>query len=228
VSVARLGEVANVGESGYVSYEMWVRDLETRVSGIVGASGCFAAIRKAVHAEFIPVSMSRDFAAPLVAKEQGLRSVSVNEAICYVPRAPSLKREYRRKVRTMARGLRTLFYKRRLMNPLRYGLFAWMLISHKLMRWLVPWLLVAALIAVVAVSVSEPWGIVLLGMLAVPSVLALIGWLWPAGRPLSKIVAVATYGVAGTVAAIHGWFGALRADTTATWEPTARSPVDTP
>ncbi len=228
VSVGRLGEVANVGESGYVGYEMWVRHLETRVSGIVGASGCFSAIRKDVHAEFISESMSRDFAAPLVAKERGLRSVSVNEAICYVPRAPSLKREYRRKVRTMARGLRTLFYKRHLMNPFRYGVFAWMLFSHKLMRWLVPWLLVVAVLAVVVVSVSEPWGIALLGLLAVPSLLAMVGWLWPAGRPLSRVVAIAAYGVAGTIAAIHWWFGALRADSTATWEPTARSPIDTP
>ncbi len=39
VSVARVGAEANAGESTYVGYEMWVRDLETRVSGIVGASG---------------------------------------------------------------------------------------------------------------------------------------------------------------------------------------------
>src|SRR5439155_25391253 len=38
VSVARVGAEANAGESTYVGYEMWVRDLETRVSGIVGAS----------------------------------------------------------------------------------------------------------------------------------------------------------------------------------------------
>src|SRR5690606_41489077 len=54
-----------------------------------------------------------------------------------VPRTVSLQREYRRKVRTMARGLETLWFKRHLLNPLRHGRFAWMLWSHKLIRWLV-------------------------------------------------------------------------------------------
>ena len=65
-------------------------------------------------------------------------SISVHEAVCFVSRTPSLRDEYRRKVRTMTRGLETLFYKRQLLNPFRYGWFAWMLFSHKLCRWLVP------------------------------------------------------------------------------------------
>jgi hypothetical protein len=73
----------------------------------------------------------------------------VDEAICFVPRTASLEREYGRKVRTMARGLATLNYKRSLLNPFRYGLFAWMLWSHKLARWLVP---LSAPIAVLALA----------------------------------------------------------------------------
>jgi cellulose synthase/poly-beta-1,6-N-acetylglucosamine synthase-like glycosyltransferase len=48
-----VGDVDNAGtrpESGYVGYEMWIRDLETRVGSIVGASGCFYAIRRGIHA----------------------------------------------------------------------------------------------------------------------------------------------------------------------------------
>ena len=41
VSVGSDEDIANAGESGYVGYEMKIRDLETKVSGIVGASGCF-------------------------------------------------------------------------------------------------------------------------------------------------------------------------------------------
>jgi cellulose synthase/poly-beta-1,6-N-acetylglucosamine synthase-like glycosyltransferase len=39
VSVARIDAHANHAESWYVGYDMWVRDLETRVYGIVGAAG---------------------------------------------------------------------------------------------------------------------------------------------------------------------------------------------
>ena len=34
-----------------------------------------------------------------------------------------------------------------LLNPLRYHLFAWQLFSHKLCRWLVPFAMIAALVA---------------------------------------------------------------------------------
>src|SRR5437879_13251472 len=139
---------------------MGVRDLETGLrggggggGGIVGASGCLYAIRAGLHREFVPENLSRDFAAALIARRHGLRAVSVPEAVCFVPRGASLRQEYRRKVRTMARGLRTLWALRALLNPLRYGLFAWMLWSHKLCRWLVPW---AALVALGAVGPLAP------------------------------------------------------------------------
>ena len=46
VSVAVADQEDNAAESGYVGYEMGLRDLETRVGTIVGASGCFYAIRR--------------------------------------------------------------------------------------------------------------------------------------------------------------------------------------
>lgn len=40
ISVAAVGATAHGGEAAYVGYEMWLRDLETDVEGIVGSSGC--------------------------------------------------------------------------------------------------------------------------------------------------------------------------------------------
>src|SRR2546423_9849367 len=113
---------------------MWVRDLEPQVSGIVGASGCLYAIRRDLHMRSLPEHLSRDFGAALVAREHGYRAVSVPAAICYVPRSTSLRRVYHRKVRTMAPGIRTLWYKRTLLNPWRHGLFACMRCCNKLCR----------------------------------------------------------------------------------------------
>ena len=137
LSVGDLNVVATSDESRYVGYEMWLRSLETSCGSIVGASGCFYAIRRELHQNLFPEALSRDFASALVAREHGLRAVSVDEALCLVPRSVSLPREFHRKVRTMARGLETLWFKRQLLNPFRYGSFAWMLASHKLCRWLV-------------------------------------------------------------------------------------------
>ncbi len=135
VSTGGLRSAGNQGESGYVGYEMWIRSLETRIGTIIGASGCFFAIRRELYDGAFPEALSRDFASCLIAHERGYRSVSVNSARALVPRATSLRTEYRRKVRTMARA-GTLHYKRHLLNPLRHGGFSLMLFSHKLCRWL--------------------------------------------------------------------------------------------
>src|SRR5207248_2037587 len=86
VSVARAEGHANHGESWYVGYDMWVRLLETRLAGIPGAAGCFHAVRAPIHLRVLPEDISRDFAAALLAREQGLRTVSVEGAVCTVPR----------------------------------------------------------------------------------------------------------------------------------------------
>jgi glycosyltransferase involved in cell wall biosynthesis len=225
VSVARVAAAANAGESAYVGYEMRVRELETRLGGIVGASGCLYAIRADLHRHPIPDDLSRDFAAALTACAHGYRAVSVPDAICFVPRATSLRQEYRRKVRTMARGLRTLWYMRWLLNPARSGLFAWKLFSHKLCRWLVPWAGVVGLgvVAWAALVPGVAWARVAgAGALGV-ALCAAVGWLWPVARSMPRLLALPAYAVGGAVAALHAWLLALGGVRTAVWEPTRRA-----
>ncbi len=221
-SVAQMERDLNIGESGYVGYEMWVRSLETRVDSIVGASGCFYAIRRPLHMTLFPAALSRDFACALIAREAGFRSVSVNEAVCYVPRIRSLRLEYRRKVRTLTRGLETLWYKRPLLNPRRYGLFAWMLLSHKLIRWLAPWGLVLAAAGWLLSSVALGSAL-LAAPLVLVLLLALAGWYWPEDRHAPRIVSVPAYLVSGIVAAIDAWRRAVKGELNPVWEPTRRA-----
>lgn len=221
VSVGESG-AANTGESSYVGYEMYVRDLETRVDGIVGASGCYYAIRQGLLAADLPPSLSRDFAAPLLAREAGYRSVSVPAARCAVPRVGSLGSEYRRKVRTIARGLRTLHHKRALLNPFRYGLFAWMLFSHKMCRWLVPWAGAIGLVAVALLAVHEPWARWALGAAALAAVLALLGVRVRTGWQAARVLELLVFFLAGNVAVLHAWIRALKGEADPSWEPTRR------
>ncbi|HEX9394716.1 MAG TPA: glycosyltransferase [Gemmatimonadales bacterium] len=223
VSVAVNETEANRAEAGYVGFEMWIRDLETRLGGIVGASGCLYAIRAELHREAVGPGLSRDFAAALRARARGYRAVSVPEAVCVVPRAPGLHQEYRRKVRTVARGLATLLVYRRLLNPLRYGVFAWMLASHKLSRWLAPVAAVAAAAALAWRAGAEPWARALLAAGVIVCVLALVGWMWRARRRLPQVLAVVTWGVAANMAVLYAWLRLLAGRRDAVWEPTRRA-----
>ena len=222
VSVGRVDQEGNRGESGYVGYEMWLRSLETRVGSIVGASGCFYAIRRSLVNPIFPEALSRDFASPLRAKEFGYRTVSVDEAVCYVPRTTSLRAEFRRKIRTMARGLETLWYTRSLLNPRRYGLFAWMLLSHKLCRWLVHLTLPLAL---AGLAILAPEFVLAEILLIVGVVVAAVGAFALAAsetRRLPLPLAIAGFIVAVNVAALAAWWKALKGERNPIWEPTRR------
>jgi cellulose synthase/poly-beta-1,6-N-acetylglucosamine synthase-like glycosyltransferase len=227
VSVAHVEDDANRGESGYVGYEMWIRQLETRLSGIVGASGCFYAIRTPLQRLALPEHVSRDFAAAIVAREHGYRSVSVDEATCLVPRTVSLRKEYRRKVRTMTRGMETLWFKRHLLNPLRFGAFAWMLFSHKVCRWLVPWLLPLALVGLAMLAPQSTLAFVLLALAVTGLAMGVTGWALAERTSLPRLLSVPAFALASNVAAIHAGLRAMHGDANALWEPTRREVIAT-
>ncbi len=222
ISTAGAKETADSGEGSYVGYEMWVRRLETRVYGITGVSGSFFANRRGLYPTLVPVALSSDFASALIARRKGLRAVSVDQAICNVPRNPSLRREYRRKVRTMTRGLETLWYNRDLLNPFKYGLFAWMLWSHKLLRWLALPALALALIGWLLLDLDQHSLVMAAPVVAVAAI-ALAGWYWPEGRKLPRVVAFTTYLVSGTIATFVAWYRALQGELNPVWEPTRRT-----
>ncbi len=222
VSVGNIADDANDGESGYVGYEMNVRSLETRVGSIVGASGCFYAIRLEIHERLVPAALSRDFASALTAREQGLRAVSVDDALCLVPRTPSLRREYHRKIRTMARGLETLWFKRHLLNPVRYGRFAWMLWSHKLVRWLV---FLTAPLAPLGLALLSPHSLLAFSLLigiGLGTALGTVALFAPEGTRLPRLVSTCGFVLASHVAGFIAWTKALRGELNPIWEPTRR------
>ena len=212
---------AIVAESGYVGYEMWLRDLETRAGSIVGASGCFYGIRRDIRSEALPPGLSWDFASTLVAKEQGYRSVSVPDATCFVPRAADVRVELRRKSRTMARGVSTLFHFASLMNPFRYGGFAIMLISHKLLRWL-PFLIApAAITALGFLAFQSEVAAIAFTIFAVGVLVGTSTILFPRVSSF-RPAAFAGFAVTAAAAGFLAWFDAIRGAHMVTWDPTTR------
>lgn len=163
------------GEGAYVRYEMALRRLESRVRGVVGLSGSFFAARREVCDQWDTKSPS-DFNTAVSCARKGLVAIS-SPHVLGLYKDVAGRQEYGRKVRTVLRGITALARNRDVLNPFRYGLFAFQLFSHKLMRWAVPWLLIAVavlslvlwptsvLARVVAVGQAGFYGLVLLGTL---------------------------------------------------------------
>lgn len=223
VSVTR--ETGNTTEAGYVGYEMRIRALETLTGGIVGASGSGYAIRQDLHRLPVRAELSRDFSAALTARMHDYIAVSVDDAICYVPRTTSLKAEYRRKVRTIARGMETLLHNSDLLDITRYGLFAWKLISHKVCRWVVPPAAVLGALGLALLAPSQPIAGIVLAVGLAGCLVASCGALWPASRPMPRLLSVVTFAAAANLAVIHAVFRVLHGHEDHVWEPTRRGPT---
>jgi glycosyltransferase involved in cell wall biosynthesis len=132
------------GEGVYVRYEMSLRSLESRVCSLIGVSGSFFAVRKELCNTWF-ADMSSDFFVPIVSYMNGKRAILDSEAIGEYELVKNPEREFHRKVRTVVHGLAVLIRLASVMNPFRYGLFSFQMISHKLLRWLVPFLLILML-----------------------------------------------------------------------------------
>ncbi len=215
----------NRGESGYVGYEMWVRDLETRLGGIVGASGCCYAARAQIQRTVLRDDLARDFASALIARRLGLRAVSVNEATAVVPRTPSLRAETTRKARTMAQGLETLRYGASLMNPFRHGAFAFALASHKLARWLVYLALPFAVIGIAWLALSSRVALALFVAMVAGIAMGIAAMRWPAERRVPLPFALAGFALASTLGGLRAWMLAMRRKRLPMWEPTRRAAI---
>lgn len=134
------------GEGAYVRYEMFLRRLETRVNTLVGLSGSFFAARKEICQSWAG-DLQSDFNTLLNTIRAGLRGILDEESIGYYKNITDEKKEYERKVRTVLRGISVFMKSVPLLNPVKYGLFAWQLFSHKLCRWLVPFAMIFAFLS---------------------------------------------------------------------------------
>jgi hypothetical protein len=208
------------GEDLYVGFEMRVRRAESLAGSLVGVSGCFFAARRELCERFVP-DVPSDLGTALLAIGQRLRAVAADDARCRYESTPSTEREFQRKKRTALRGLRGLLAYRAALwrgRPLQI----WQVLSHKVLRFLIPlWAAAAAACLAVAARTGATWALLLL-LAAVPLVaLALLSVRWPAlrgSRPLRALGFLVL-----TVAAVGAaWFGLFRQRRDALWAPTRR------
>jgi cellulose synthase/poly-beta-1,6-N-acetylglucosamine synthase-like glycosyltransferase len=135
-----------VGTIAFWNYETFIKLMQTRISTITGCSGCIYAVRRSAYTPLPPEVIS-DLVQPLWAIQKGYRVVFEDRALAREETTRSAGQEFSMRVRVVTRGMRGILSVPNLLNPLKYGWVSFQLLSHKVLRWLVPLFLILLLIA---------------------------------------------------------------------------------
>ena len=206
------------GEGFYVRYEMWLRRLESKVNSVVGLSGSFFAARKELCKDFSG-DVQSDFRTLLNSMKLGLRGVSDPKAIGSYLNIADESREFERKVRTVLRGLSVFFKHLEFLNFFQYGLFSYQFFCHKLLRWLVPFFLVVALVSNVILAFMSGFFLFLLVGQFVFYGIGVYGWFT---QSLSGVLKIPMFFMVVNTAILVAWWKYLAGNRVVFWEPSAR------
>ena len=137
----------------YWRYEQWLRTCEAACDSPVGVYGGFYAIRRELAVQLPAGTILDDMFQPLSIIRQGYRSVIDPKAYVYDTWPEKVEGEFHRKVRTLA-GNFQLFQLAPWTLTLRNRVL-FQLVSHKIARLAVPYLLVLLLVSSLALSASS-------------------------------------------------------------------------
>ncbi len=212
------GSLTGEGCSTYMNYENSLRASETALGSIVGVDGGVDATRRSIY-QPMRADQLPDFVQPLTVREQGYRVVYQPEALLYEDALASTDDEFRMRVRVGLRAFHALKDKAALLNPFRFGIFAWQLFSHKVLRYLAFLFMVLALIVNIPLAVrgSGFWQAVLAAQVLF-YFLALWGHL-ARNQGQSKIVGLIYYLCVLNLASAVAWVQFLLGRKKVIWKP---------
>ena len=212
------GSTIGDGCSAYMKYENWLRKYETRVGSVVGVDGGIDAIRTELY-QPMNTDQLPDFVLPLKVIDQGYRVVYESEAILKESSLKSPEDEYRMRVRVSLRALWALYDMRHLLSFSSFGIFAWQLWSHKVLRYMCFLFLVVAYI-----SNFFLWPLAgIYKVFFIAQTIAYLGafispYLEKKGYP-SRFLYFLYYFVLLNIASAHAFFKFIKKEKMVTWTP---------
>ncbi|MFH1413966.1 MAG: glycosyltransferase family 2 protein [Candidatus Omnitrophota bacterium] len=208
--VGRTGEI-------YWEYEKFLKKRENLITSLIGVSGCCYAVRKQLY-EPIKSDIISDFVIAQMIYKKGKRVVYEPEAISYETGNTNPKEEFKMRVRVATRTIHGIWYMRFLLNPFKYGFFAMQLLSHKVLRYLIPIFLLGLFLVNIALFLSRPELIYKLSLFLQISfyLSAFTGWFLKAKN---RVLYVPFYFCITNFALLTGLLEFLRGEKQVAWKP---------
>jgi len=206
------------GARSYWSYETFLKKHESRAGSLIGASGCLYAVRKSAYVPLYHEACS-DFIIATKMVEQGLRAVYEPNAVCNEETNRRSDNEMKMRVRIIAQTFTDLWRHRAMLNPFHSGFYAVQLLSHKVMRYLVPFFLVALCVASAVLAPVWIFYRVILTVQLAGYAWAVLAWMLDRVGIRSRLLAFPQYFVLANVASVIALYKFLRGERYARWEP---------
>jgi cellulose synthase/poly-beta-1,6-N-acetylglucosamine synthase-like glycosyltransferase len=213
------GDVRFVSDNGtnqegvYWRYEMALRLLESRLRSVTGGNGAIYATRKESYVVVDPI-MGHDLSFPFNMVKRGWLALYEPGARASEKMVPTIEGEFARKRRMMSHTW-PIVLRGGMLSPRGYDpLYAFMIISHRVLRYATPFLHLIALATSIAL-LGQGWiYVVALAVQVAVLLAAAVAGVMPA-RPFL----IARYYVLTTASLAAGLWDWLRGGTPAVWEP---------
>jgi cellulose synthase/poly-beta-1,6-N-acetylglucosamine synthase-like glycosyltransferase len=200
-------------EGLYWRYELALRSLESRVRSVTGGNGAIYATRRESYLVVDPI-MGHDLSFPFNMVKRGWLALAVREARASEKMVPTIEGEFARKRRMMSHTW-PIVLRGGMLSPRGYDpLYALMIVSHRILRYLTPFLHVIAFVATILLLGS---GWVYVAAFAVQ--MAVLAAAAVAGVLRARPLLIARYYVLTTASLAAGLWDWLVHGTSAGWEP---------
>jgi cellulose synthase/poly-beta-1,6-N-acetylglucosamine synthase-like glycosyltransferase len=143
-------------DSLYWRYETFLKRCEGRLGALLGANGAIYAVRRSIFTGIRNDTIVDDLVIPLITRlRSGCSIVYDHTAVAYEETPHDLGAEFNRRSRIGAGGFQSIVRLGSLL-VLRHGWVALSFFSHKVLRWLCPFLMIGALVTNLVLA-DEPF-----------------------------------------------------------------------
>ena len=200
----------------YWAYELLIKNTQSRLRTLTGAVGCINAFRRELFIR-LPANVIEDFTFPLMIITQGKRVVFEDRAIAYERTTQNSKQEYLMRLRVIRGGMTGFRYALPKLFKAKQWSAIIQLISHKVMRWLMPIFLLSLFLTSFGGLVFGDETVFFFVLFVLQLVLYTLGIL---GFYISKnkVVSFANYFLVMNLASFSAFVKTLFEDLEATWD----------
>ncbi len=210
-------------EKWYIQRENSVKYLEGIWGGcMMGAFGAAYALRADLFERVPENFIVDDFYLTLKAIEKQTLSIKEPAAICYEDVSDDILEEFRRKKRISAGNFQNLATFAAMTHP-REGKVAFCFWSHKVLRWLGPFLMLIAFVSSLLLSLQNHFYALMLCLQVAMCGIPLLDYLLKKIHIHSKILRFITYFQLMNIALLLGFFNYIKGINSNVWKPTKRN-----